>query len=63
MQKIIRLLVVDEVQSAQILVVLAVLQIVDDEDVLVSTLIERMDEIAADKAGPAGDDDHSFAPS
>ena len=51
LEEVVLLLVVDEVQPAQILVVLTVLQVVDDEDILMSALIQRMDEVAADEAG------------
>ena len=63
MEEVILLLVVDEVQPAQVLVVLTVLQIVDNENVLMPTLIECMDEIAANKSGTSGNDNHPFAPS
>ena len=63
MEEVILLLVVDEVQPAQVLVVLTVLQIVDNENVLMSALIERMNEITANKTGTAGNDNHPFAPS
>ena len=62
-EEVVLLLVVNEMQSAQVLVVLAVCKIVDDEDVLVPALIQCMDEIAADKAGTTGNDNHEFAPS
>ena len=62
-QKVILLLIVDEVQPAQILVVLAVPEIIDNENVLVSAQIECVDEIAADKTGTTGNDNHPFAPS
>ncbi len=62
-EEIVLLLVVDEMQPAQVLVVLAVRKVVDDEDVLVPARVQRVDEIAADKAGTARDDNHEFATS
>ena len=63
MEEVVLLLVVNEMQAAQVLVVLAVLQIVNDQDVPVPALVKCMDEVAADKAGAAGDDDNTAAPS
>ena len=50
--------VVDEVKSAQVLVVLPIFEVIDDEDVVPSLAIEFLDDIAADEPGTACDDDH-----
>ena len=62
-EKVVLLLIVDEVQAAQVLVVRTVPEVIDDENILVPACVERVDEIAADKAGTACDDNHPFAPS
>ena len=50
--------VIDEVKSAQVLVVLPILEVIDDEDVVPALAIEFLDDIAADEPGAACDDDH-----
>lgn len=50
--------IVGEARAAQIEVLAGVGEIIDDQYVVVASVIQRMDQIAADEAGPAGDDDH-----
>ena len=50
--------IVDEMKTAQVLVILAVLEVVDDEDVVPALAVEFLDDVAADESGAAGDDDH-----
>ena len=58
LQKVVLMTIVDEMKTAQVLVILAVLEVVDDEDVVPALAVEFLDDIAADKSGAAGDDDH-----
>ena len=51
-------MVVEEFQTAQVFIVLSVLQVIDDEDVGATLTIEFLYNVAADEAGTAGNDNH-----
>ena len=55
--------IIGKAQAAQILPLLAGIQMVDDQDVVHAQAVELKDHAAADEPGPAGDDVHvwSFA--
>ncbi len=51
--------VIDEVAVGQVGGLVAVGQVVDDEDVNLARRVESSDDVAADEAGATGDDDHA----
>ena len=62
LKEVILVLVVNELQAAQILVILAILEVVDDQDIRTPAAIEFFDDIAADEAGTTRYDNHRENP-
>ena len=58
LKEIILVLVVDELQAAQVLVVRAVLEVIDNEDIRAATAVKFLDDVAADKTGTTRYDNH-----
>lgn len=58
LKEIILVLVVNELQAAQVLVVRTVLEVVNNEDVCAAAAVEFFDDVAADKAGTTCYDNH-----
>lgn len=58
LKEVVLVLVVDELQAAEVLVVLAVLEVVDDQDVRAAATVEFFDDIAADETGTTCYDNH-----
>ena len=50
--------VISNMQVSQVVHLVAILQVVDRQDVRVSAQIELLDQVAADEAGAASHDDH-----
>ena len=63
LEKIILVLVVDELQATQVLVIIAVLQVIYNQDVGTAPAVQFLHDIAADKAGTAGYDNHWYSSS
>ena len=57
-QEIVFVSVIDEVAVGQVPRLVPVGQVVDDENILLAGRIQVSDDIAADKSGAAGNDDH-----
>jgi hypothetical protein len=51
-------LVVDKLQTTQVLIVAAVLQVVHNQDVSTAPAVQLFDDIAADKTGTTSYDNH-----
>ena len=62
LQKVVLVPIVDEVQTAQVLVILAVLEVIDDEDVVPALAVQLLDDVAADESSATCDDDHEKSP-
>ena len=62
LQKIILVLIVDELQAPQIFVVLPILEIINNQDVTASLTIEFLYNVAADEAGTACYYNHTSNP-
>ena len=58
LKEVVLVLVVDELQAAEVLVVLAVLEVVDDQDVRAAAAVEFFDDVAADETGTTCYDNH-----
>ena len=58
LKEVVLVLVVDELQAAEVLVVLAILEVVDDQDVRATAAVEFFDDIAADETGTTCYDNH-----
>ena len=53
--------VIEEFQSAKVFIVLAVREVIDNEDILTAETIELFYDVAADKTGTACYNDHFSA--
>lgn len=58
LKEVVLVLVVNELQAAEVLVVLAVLEVVDDQDVRAAAAVEFFDDVAADETGTTCYDNH-----
>lgn len=58
LKEVILVLVVNELQAAQVLVVLSILEVVDDQDVRTATTVEFLDDVAADETGTTRYNNH-----
>ena len=58
LKEVVLVLVVDELQAAEVLVVLAILEVVDDQDVRAAAAVEFFDDVAADETGTTCYDNH-----
>ena len=58
LKEVVLVLVVDELQAAEVLVVLTILEVVDDQDVRAAAAVEFFDDVAADETGTTCYDNH-----